>query len=156
MPAHCKTVSVNKKGYYDYFIEETFEAGVVLTGCEIKSVRENNINLKDSFAIVKDNEVFLLNAHIAPYKYGSFFNQESKRTRKLLLNRGEINKLRGKIEAKGYTLIVTKAYFKTGLLKVELALAKGKDGADKRAVIKERETNREVQRAIKEGYSRYN
>lgn len=149
-----KVVSTNKKAYHDYFIEDTYEAGIELVGSEVKSVRQGNINLKDSYAVLKNDEVFLLNAHISPYKMGSFFNPEPRRTRRLLLHRAEIDKLRGKVYEKGYTLVVTKVYFKDALLKAELALAKGKEGPDKRRAIMDKDTKRETERAIKESYGK--
>jgi len=145
-----KLVATNKKAYHDYFVEDTYEAGVVLVGCEVKSVRAGAVNLRDSFVIIKNGEVWMLNAHIAPYKMGSYNNVDSKRTRKLLLNKREINKLRGKVEQKGYTLIPLKIYFKDALVKIELGLCKGKELHDKRASIKEREVKRSLDRAMKE------
>ena len=121
-----KVVATNKKAYHDYFVEDTYEAGIVLVGSEVKSVRKGAVNLKDSYAIIKGNEVFLLGVHISPYEKGSCFNEDPLRTRKLLLNRQEINKIRGKIEIKGYTLVPLKMYFKQSLVKVELGICKGK------------------------------
>jgi SsrA-binding protein len=149
-----KTVAVNKKAYHDYFIEDTFEAGIELQGSEVKSVRLGHINLKDSYAAVKDGELFLYNAHISPYKMGSYFNPEPKRARRLLMRRMEINRLKSKINEKGYTLTVTRVYFKDSLLKAELALAKGKDGRDKRQDLMERDIKKEAQRMIKETYAK--
>lgn len=148
-----KTVCNNKAAYHEYFIEDTYEAGIELAGSEVKSVRQGKVNLKDSYAVIKNNEVFLLNAHISPYEKGSYFNPDAKRTRRLLLHRAEINKLRAKVYEKGYTLIVTKMYFKEALLKVELGLAKGKEGVDKRQTIKDKESKRQAERAVKESYS---
>ena len=145
-----KLIATNKKAYHDYFVEDTYEAGVVLVGCEVKSVRAGAVNLRDSFVIIKNGEVWMLNVHIAPYKQGSYNNVDSKRTRKLLLNRREINKLRGKVEQKGYTLVPLKIYFKGALVKVEIGLCKGKELHDKRAAIKEREVNRSIRRELKE------
>jgi SsrA-binding protein len=145
-----RLVATNKKAYHDYFVEDTYEAGIQLVGSEVKSIRLGNVNLKDSFALIKNNEVFLYNAHISPYEKGSFYNPEPKRTRKLLLHRQEIDKLRGKVERKGYTLVVTKLYFKQSLVKVELALAKGKELHDKRQTLKEKQLNRETARALSE------
>ncbi len=145
-----KLVATNKKAYHDYFVEDTYEAGIVLVGCEVKSIRLGAINLRDSFVIVKNGEVFMLGAHISPYKMGSYFNVEPRRTRKLLLNRAEINKLRGKVEQKGYTLVPLKVYFKDALVKVEIGLCKGKELHDKRQAIKEKENNRNLQRIQKE------
>ena len=143
-----KLIATNKKAYHDYFVEDTYEAGVVLVGCEVKSVRAGAVNLRDSFVIIKNGEVWMLNVHIAPYKQGSYNNVDSKRTRKLLLNRREINKLRGKVEQKGYTLVPLKIYFKGALVKVEIGLCKGKELHDKRAAIKEREVNRSIRREL--------
>lgn len=145
-----KVIATNKKAYHDYFIEETYEAGIQLEGSEVKSIRLGNINLKDSFALVRRNEVFLMNVHISPYKMGSFYNPEPRRDRRLLLNRQEINKLRGKVEKKGYTLVATKVYFKDSLVKVEIGVAKGKELHDKRQALKEKVQKRDIERAFKE------
>ena len=145
-----KIVATNKKAYHDYFVEDTYEAGIVLIGCEVKSIRLGAVNLRDSFVIIKNGEVFLLGAHISPYKMGSYNNADPRRTRKLLLNKHEINKLRGKVQQKGYTLIPLKIYFKDALVKIELGLCRGKELHDKRASIKERDNNREMQRDLKE------
>ena len=145
-----KLIATNKKAYHDYFVEDTYEAGVVLVGCEVKSIRNGGINLRDSFVIIKNGEVFMLNVHIAPYKMGSYFNVDPKRTRKLLLNKSEINKLRGKVEQKGYTLVPLKVYFKDALVKIELGLCRGKELHDKRAAIKEKEIGRSIERTMKE------
>lgn len=145
-----KLIATNKQAYHEYFVEDTYEAGIVLVGCEVKSIRLGNINLKDSFAIIKNGEVFMLNVHISPYKMGSYNNVDSKRTRKLLLNKAEIRKLRAKTEQKGYTLVPLKVYFKDALVKVELGLCKGKELHDKRQAIKEKENQRNVQRIMKE------
>lgn len=145
-----KLIATNKKAYHDYFVEDTYEAGVVLVGCEVKSVRAGAVNLRDSFVIIKNGEVWMLNVHIAPYKQGSYNNVDSKRTRKLLLNKREINKLRGKVEQKGYTLVPLKIYFKDALVKIEIGLCKGKELHDKRAAIKEKEVNRSIRRELKE------
>ncbi len=149
-----KTVANNKKAYHDYFVEDTYEAGIVLVGSEVKSIRQGALNLRDSFVIVKKGEAFVLGMHISPYKMGSYFNVDARRTRKLLLNRAEINKLRGKVEQKGYTLIPLRVYFKDALVKVEIGLCKGKELHDKRASIKEKENNRNLQRVMKEYNSR--
>lgn len=139
----------NKKAYYDYDIETTYEAGIVLKGTEIKSLREGKANLKDSYAIIKNGEVFLLNMHISPYEKGNIFNHEETRTRKLLLNKKEIYKIRDSIERDGYTLIPIKIYFKGNRAKLCLGVARGKKNYDKRATIKERDINREIQKQIK-------
>lgn len=145
-----KIVATNKKAYHDYFVEDTYEAGVVLVGSEVKSIRCGGVNLRDSFVIIKNGEAFMLGAHISPYKMGSFFNVDARRTRKLLLNRAEINKLRGRVEQEGYTLIPLKLYFKGSLVKIEVGVCKGKELHDKRASIKEKENNRNLQRVLKE------
>ncbi len=144
------SVATNRKAYHDYFIEETIEAGMALQGTEVKSLRLGLANLTDSYAIVKNNEIFLLNANISPYPYGNIMNHEPLRTRKLLLHREEIRKLVGKITQKGFTLIPLKIYFSRGKAKVLIGLAKGKKAYDKRETIKEKESKREVERAVKE------
>lgn len=146
-----KPVASNRKAYHDYFIEEKFEAGIVLTGTEVKSLRDRRVNLQDSYADVKDGEVFLHHCHISPYSHGNIMNHDPMRTRKLLLHRKEINKLLGKTQQKGLTLIPLRIYFsERGRAKIELGLAKGKKQYDRRASLKAREAGREVERAIKE------
>ena len=145
-----KLIAQNKKAYHDYFVEDTYEAGIVLVGCEVKSIRLGAINLRDSFVIIKNGEVFMIGAHISPYKRGSYNNVDPRRTRKLLLNRSEINKLRGKVEQKGYTLVPLKVYFKDALVKVQIGLCKGKELHDKRQAIKEKENDRNLRRVMKE------
>ena len=144
------TVATNRKAYHDYFIEETVEAGLVLQGTEVKSLRSGLANLTDSYAIVKNNEMFLLNASISPYPQGNIMNHEPLRTRKLLLHKEEIRKLVWKMTQKGYTLIPLKIYFVRGKAKALIGLAKGKKAYDKRDTIKEKESKREVERAVKE------
>ena len=145
-----KIIAQNKKAYHDYFIEDTIEAGIQLVGSEVKSIRGGNINLKDSYAIVKNGEILLAGCHISPYEKGSHFNPDAKRMRRLLLHKKEILKLKQKVQEKGYTLVVTKVYFKGSLVKTELGLAKGKEGHDKRQVLKEKEQKRQIERALKE------
>lgn len=142
----------NRKAYHDYFVLETIEAGIVLTGTEIKSIRENGANIKDSYAIIKNNEVFILNMHISRYEQGGVFNHEETRTRKLLLNKKEILKLKEKITLNGNTLVPLKLYFKHGILKVSLGVCKGKKNYDKRETIKERDIKREISRDFKNNY----
>ncbi len=142
-------IATNRKAYHEYFIEETYEAGISLLGTEVKSLRASKVNLKDSYAIIKNNEVFLLNCHISPYSHGNIQNHDPLRTRKLLLHRKEIDKLWGKICQKGFTLIPLKIYFKKGKAKIELGLAKGKRQYDKREAIKKREAKREIQRHMR-------
>ena len=143
-----KTVATNKKAYHDYFIEETFEAGIELVGSEVKSIRKGAVNLKDSYAAVKDGELILFNAHISPYEKGSFFNPDPRRQRRLLMHKKEIVRLKSKTEQKGYTLVVTRIYFKNALVKAEVALAKGKELYDKRKTLKEKQIKRDVERAL--------
>jgi SsrA-binding protein len=145
-----KVVATNRKAYHDYFIEEKLEAGIMLRGTEVKSLRDGRANLQDSYASVDDEEVFLHHCHISPYSHGNIMNHDPLRPRKLLLHRKEINKLIGKTQQKGLTLIPLRIYFsKQGKAKVELALAKGKKQYDRRESIKAREAGREVERAIK-------
>lgn len=146
-----KVAATNRKAYHDYFIEEKFEAGIVLTGTEVKSLRDGRATLQDSYASVKDGEVFLYHCHISPYSHGNLMNHDPLRVRKLLLHKKEINKLLGKTQQKGLTLVPLRIYFsERGKAKVELGLAKGKKQYDRRESIKAREAGREVERAIKE------
>jgi len=145
-----KIVDKNKKVYFDYELEEKLEAGLVLVGSEVKSVRLGNVRLADSFCFIENGEIYLKNCHIAAYEKGSFFNPDTKRDRKLLLHKKEIAKLIGKMKTKGYSLVPTMIYFKQNKVKVEIALAKGKKKHDKRATIKERDLIREAERAIGE------
>jgi SsrA-binding protein len=143
-------VTQNRKAFHDYFIEETFEAGIMLTGTEVKSLRAGKANLKDSYARIKDGEIFLLNTHISPYTQADGFKQhDPERTRKLLLHKKEILKLLGKTREKGYTLVPTKIYFKDGKAKVEIGLAKGKTSYDKRDSIKARDVKREIEKTMR-------
>ena len=134
----------NKKATFDYFIEEEIECGIVLKGTEIKSIRNGQANIKDCYAIIKNGEVFLLNMFISKYENGSIFNHDERRTRKLLLNKREILKLRDKVEISGYTLIPIKLYFKKNKAKILLGVAKGKKNYDKRESIKEKDIQREI------------
>ncbi|MFS8501076.1 MAG: SsrA-binding protein SmpB [Caldicoprobacter sp.] len=145
-----KIIAQNRKARHDYFIEETYEAGIVLVGTEVKSVRQGNVNLRDSYAVVKDGEVFLYNMHISPYEKGNIFNRDPLRTRKLLLNRREIDKLAGYVQQKGYTLVPLKVYLKRGWVKIELAVARGKKSYDKRQSIAKRDAQREIERAFRQ------
>ncbi len=145
-------IQQNKKAFFDYFIEETFEAGIVLVGSEVKSIKLGKVNLKDSYCSLDKGEIFLKNCFVTSYEKGSYFNRDEKRPRKLLLHRYEINKLTGKVKEKGYTLIPTKIYFSDNKVKVQIALAKGKHTFDKRASIKEKEIKRAVDREVKERY----
>ena len=139
----------NKKARYDYFIEEEIECGIVLKGTEVKSIRSGLANIKDCYAIIRNNEVFLLNMHISRYDEGSIFNHEEARTRKLLLNKKEILKLKDKLTIQGYTLIPIKLYFKNNKAKILLGVCKGKKNYDKRETIKKRDNEREIKAALK-------
>ena len=140
---------INRKAKHDYFIEDVYEAGIELTGTEIKSIRKGSCNIKDSYGIVKNNEIFLLNMFISHYKEGNIFNHNETRTRKLLLHKKEIKKISEKIELQGLTLIPLKLYFKENKLKVELGVCRGKKNYDKRESIKERDIKRNVDKILK-------
>ncbi len=137
----------NKKASFDYFIEDTYEAGIILTGTEIKSIRKGSANLKDSYARVKDNEVFLINMFIATYEEGNRFNHDERRERKLLLNKKEIYKIRDKVLREGYSLVPVKLYLKNGRAKILLGIAKGKKNYDKRQSIKEKDIKRDLEKS---------
>jgi SsrA-binding protein len=149
-----RDAAVNRIASHNYFLLEKFEAGVVLTGTEVKSIRGGLANLKDSYGLVKDDTVWLLNAHIGPYEHGNIFNHAPLRTRKLLMHREEIRKLIGKTQQKGLTLIPTRMYFKNGRVKVELALAKGKQLWDKRETERRRTADKEAREAVARGRNR--
>ena len=140
---------LNKKARYDYVIEDTYEAGIVLTGTEIKSVRQGKVNIKDSYAIIRNDEIYLLNTHISIYEEGNRFNHEEDRTRKLLLHKREILKLKNKLELEGYTLIPLRFYFVKNKCKVEIGVCKGKKNYDKKESIKERDIQRELEKDFK-------
>ncbi len=140
---------LNRKAHHDYFIDEVYECGIVLTGTEIKSIRNGNCNIKDCYGIIKNHEVFLLNMYVGQYKEGNIFNHEESRSRKLLLHKKEIKKLENAITLKGYTLVPIKLYFKDNKLKVSLGVCRGKKDYDKRESIKERDIKREVQKNLK-------
>lgn len=143
---------INRKANYDYEIIDTYEAGIVLTGTEIKSIRLGRITLKDSYAIIKNNEIFLLNVHISSYEQGNRFNHDELRTRKLLLHKKEIVKLKEKIDKEGFTIIPLKLYFVKGKVKILLGLAKGKKNYDKREAIKKKDIERQIATDLKERY----
>jgi len=145
-----KVAAQNKKARHDYFIEQTLEAGIVLSGTEVKSIRLGKVNLKDSYATIDNGEVILSGMHISPYEQGNIFNKDPMRDRKLLLHRYEINKLIGYTQQKGMSLVPLQLYFKNGRVKVELAVAKGKKLYDKREDIAERDAKREIDRRLKE------
>lgn len=147
--ASRRVIADNRKAFYDYHVLETFEAGVVLLGTEVKAIREGRVNLRDSYARLERGEVWLLNLHISPYSHTGYAHHEERRQRKLLLNRIEIRRLTGKVAEKGLTLVPLQMYFKEGLVKVALALVKGKQLHDKRETIRKRETDRETRAAVK-------
>lgn len=147
-----KIVAQNKKAFHDYFILDTYEAGIVLSGTEIKSVRKGSVNLKDSFIRIKNDEAFIENMHIAPYEQGNRYNHEPLRTRKLLLHKKEIKKLQKEIKENGLTIVPTKLYFNTSKLKAEIALARGKKLYDKRQDLKEKDSKRDIEKALKNAY----
>lgn len=157
MPAAAKaivdndaTLAVNRRAYHDYFVDETFEAGIALTGTEIKSLRTGKANLREGYARVRNGEVWLLNVHIAPYEQGSIYNHEPTRDRKLLLHRRQISELSGKAQRTGMTLVPLRLYLKHGRAKLELGLARGKKQYDKREAIAERDARRAVEQALHE------
>ncbi|MBW2058101.1 MAG: SsrA-binding protein SmpB [Deltaproteobacteria bacterium] len=142
-------ISKNKRARFDFYIDETYEAGIVLTGTEVKSLRQGKVSLKDSYAKVKDGEIYLVDAHISPYTHGNRFNHDPDRPRKLLMHKREIRRLYGKSREKGYSLIPTKMYFKNGKVKVEIGLGKGKRAYDKRELLKQKTMEREVERSYR-------
>ncbi|PTX59599.1 SsrA-binding protein [Melghirimyces profundicolus] len=145
-----KVVARNKKALHEYHIEDTYEAGIVLTGTEIKSIRQGRVNLKDSYARIDGGEVYLLNMHISPFEQGNRFNHDPTRTRKLLLHKEEINKLIGLTQQKGFTLVPLDLHLKNGFAKIQLALAKGKKLHDKRQAVAKRDADREIRRQLKQ------
>ena len=144
-----KIISLNRKASFNYFFKEFFEAGIVLRSSEIKSIRSGKVSISDSYAYDHNGEIFLVNSHIGSYKESSYYDHEPLRNRKLLLNKKEINKLIGRINREGFTLIPTKLYFKKGKAKIEIAVAKGKKQYDKRAAKKNRDWNREKSRHVR-------
>ena len=145
-----KLISNNKKAWHDFTILEKYQAGIVLTGTEIKSIRNGRINLKDSYAHIEDGEIFIHKMHISPYDHGNIFNKDPMRVRKLLMHKREIMRLYGLVKQQGLALIPLSLYFKGSLVKVQLGLCKGKKLYDKRAVAAEKSANRDMQRALKE------
>lgn len=144
-----KLVANNKKAYHDYFIEETYEAGIVLHGTEVKSMRLGKCSIKESFIRIEDGEVFVYGMHVSPYEKGNIFNKDPLRVKKLLMHRAEINKIAGKITVKGYTLVPLQVYFSKGKVKVEIGLARGKKLYDKRETIAKKDARRESEREFK-------
>ncbi|RFU60820.1 SsrA-binding protein SmpB [Bacillus sp. V59.32b] len=145
-----KQVAQNKKANHDYFIEETFESGIVLQGTEIKSIRAGKVQMRDSFAKIERGEVYLHNMHISPYEQGNRYNHEPLRTRKLLLHRKQINKLIGETKEQGYTIVPLKVYLKNGFAKVLIGLGRGKKQYDKREDLKQKEAKRDIERAFRD------
>ena len=148
------SIAENRKAHHDYHLLETFEAGLVLMGTEVKAIREGHVNLRDSFARVEAGEVWVYNMHISPYSHRGYSDHEPTRRRKLLLHRQEIRKLIGKTVERGMTLVPTRLYFKEGRVKIAISLAKGKKAHDKRETVKRREADRETRAAVKERRSR--
>jgi SsrA-binding protein len=143
-----RDASVNRSASHNYFLLEKFEAGIALRGTEVKSVRAGRANLKDAYGLVKDGELWLINAHIGPYEHGNIFNHEPLRTRKLLVHKNELHKLLGKSQQKGLTLIPTRLYFRNGRVKVEIAVAKGKQNWDKRETERRKTADKEAREAV--------
>ena len=147
-----KVITTNRKAFHDYTIFDKYVAGIVLTGTEIKSIRKNAINLKDSFCKIEDNEIFLYNCHISPYEQGNHFNHKAERVRKLLLNKKEILKMHSKVKKDGYSIVPLEVFITHGFAKVEIGLAKGKKLHDKRDDIAQKDQKREIDRASKIRY----
>jgi SsrA-binding protein len=145
-----KTIVTNRAAFHEYYIEDKFEAGIVLQGTEVKSVMASKIQLKESYVAIRDNELWLFNAHISPYKFGNINNHEPLRTRKLLLHRREIEKLRKQTDQKGMTLVITRVYWKNGRIKFEIGVAKGKKLYDKRETLRRKTVDKETKRQLKD------
>ena len=144
-----KKVADNRKAYHEYFIDDTYEAGIVLVGTEVKSLREGRVNLRDSYVEVRGMELFLVGAHISPFEQGNIWNHDPLRPRKLLMHRAEIEKIAHRVRERGYTVVPTKMYFKDGRAKVEIGMARGKKLYDKRHDMAERDAKRDVDRALR-------
>lgn len=149
MGESIKIVAKNAKAFHDYFIEDRYETGIELAGTEVKSIRQGNVNLKDSFCIIKDGEISVLGMHISPYEKGNIFNKDPRRNRKLLMHKREIMRLFGKIKQDGYSLVPLSVYFKGSLVKLEIGLARGKKLYDKRDSAAKKDAKREIDRAMK-------
>ena len=145
-----KIIAQNKKAYHDYFIEETFQCGIELVGTEVKSLRQGKCNLRDSFVRIENGEAFVENMHVSPYEHGNIFNRDPMRKRRLLLHRREINKLHSAVMRDGYTVVPLKIYLSGSLIKLDIALARGKKLYDKREAAAEKDSKRDVQRAVRE------
>ncbi len=144
-----KLIANNKKAFHDYFIEETFQAGIELSGTEVKSLREGKCNLKESYIKIRNGEAFIEGMHISPYENGNIFNKDPLRVRRLLLHKSEINKLNGAVTKEGYTIVATKIYFSRSLVKLDIGLAKGKKDYDKRQTIAKKDQRREAEQQFK-------
>jgi SsrA-binding protein len=144
-----KQVAANRKAYHDYFVEETYEAGLALVGTEVKSLRDGRINLRDSFAEIRGHELYLVGVHISPYAQGNLANHDPLRARKLLLHAREVDRIIGKVNERGYTIVPTKVYFKGSRAKVEIGLARGKRQYDKRADLAKKDAQRDMERALR-------
>ena len=144
-----KIAAQNRKAHHDYFVEDRYEAGIELFGTEVKSIRAGTLNLKDSYCIAKDGEIYLHGMHISPYEHGNIFNRDPVRPRRLLMHKREIRKLHALVKQDGYTLVPLSVYFKDARVKVEIGLCKGKKNYDKRAAMAQRDTKREIDRAMK-------
>lgn len=153
MPESKKIIAENRKARFDYFVEESYECGLELLGTEVKSVKEGSISFPDAFAEIINNQIFVKNFHISEYAYSSVFNHDPDRPKKLLLHRDEIKKITRKVEQKGYTLVPMDFYLKNGRVKMTLGVCRGKKQFDKRATIKERDVNRDLQREFRKGFS---
>ena len=147
-----KPIAQNKKAYHEYFIETKYECGIALVGTEVKSIRAGKVNLKDSYVRIKNGEAYIIGMHVSPYEMGNIFNRDPFRNRKLLLHKTEITRLRRATEAEGYSVIPLSVYLKNGLVKVEIAVAKGKKLYDKRSVAAQRDAQREIERKLREKY----
>lgn len=148
--SELQTVSRNKKAYHDYFVIDSYEAGIELFGTEVKSVRQGKINLRDAWCTIDDGELFVNGMHISPYEFGNIFNRDPLRKRRLLMHKREINRLFGEIKQQGYTLVPLSAYFKKGKLKIQVGLCKGKKNYDKRESIARKDAQREAERALRD------
>ena len=149
IPENVKVVAVNRRAHYDYFVDETFECGIELKGTEVKSIKDGKVSFPDGFAEVRNGEIWLKNFNIAEYSFSSVFSHDPERPKKLLLHSQEIKRITRKVQEKGYTLVPLSVYLKHGLVKIELGLCKGKKAFDKRAVIKERDVEREIRREFR-------
>ena len=154
MKEKISIVTQNKKAKHDYFIEQSYEAGLHLKGTEVKSIRDGKVSVNDAYVQIKQGEIFIINMHISPYTFGNLFNHEETRTRKLLMHKKEILKIEAKIKEDGYTVIPLKVYFVEGLAKVEIAIAKGKKLFDKRESLKEEDAKQHMKKTLKEAFRR--